>query len=660
MGFFDDSHVTDVGLQGSAGPSVGFGEMVSQGFRQQLRVDSALALDTELRTRWLDSLRKAEIQQTDNSDPDRFAYAAFAQSTQGQPIDVTDLNPWQGDLTERFKGMAAANETIKKLSNPEIKSFEQILEEVSQLQHEVEGDSSSMYERSGTGGIIASLLGAIGGSFTTRDPLNIATAPIGVGRTIVARIASDMGIAAAVTGVTEIMDVAPARKIVGLPERDPLLNIATAAVGAGIIRGGLEGIGAGVRSLRGPDIDFDLRDAQLSQMFEANSARPSARAGAAILNDVTFIERNNPYGPGHQANTRFLAELQSVQRAMNGEPMTAIARVLPPVPYEYIKKAADFEIVREQAPQVYAKMEAAQAKVKGLSNLSSTKVIDDAGRPLKVFHGTTRDFNEFRQMPPENGDALGQGIYFTSDREFAEDMIKESPVEAVKGKRKRQILSGGKIKEVYLNLKNPYYHKAGDLVGPELTAKVKEAGHDGIIFSVEGSLPSLRDRYREVVVFDPNKIVDSSLTRRATNAEYQAAYRAVEAEATRLREQQTRIEAVQQHEAAGILASEGLPFTGPLLRHDNIESLVDRINAFNDTLDERTAARFVRETLGEGEDKVEVEVWEKDGGIDIGLKDPVDPNFKFVTDEGEMTVAQAMRDLQDDTDLVEAIKGCAI
>lgn len=615
MSFFDDSHVTDVGLRGSAGPSVGLGEMVAQSFRQQYRVDSARALDEELRNRWLESLRAAQIRDQVNIAPDPlgrnpsldpddpWAYRAFAQHVSGQPVDTFDPNKTlvNYDPTARIKGMIDANEKIKALNNPNIKSFEQILEEVSQMQHEVEGETASMYERTGRGGFVASLLGAMAGSFTTRDPLNLITAPIGAGRTAVMRIATDMGVAGAVTGYTELSEVAPARRIAGLPERDPLLNIAAATLGAGVIRGGIEGIGYGVRSLRTESIDFDLRDSQLAQMFEANSDKPSARAGASILDDVKFVERNNPYGEGHQANVRFLAELQSVQRAMNGEPMTAVARVLPPMPFEYIEKQANFAIVKEQRPWLYRNMEVAQERLQDL-----TRQIDEVASPQPISL-----VEAVRLVDEKAASQLEQLSARVNDEALPE------PVRA-----------------------------AADIQGQALIQKV---GIEKINKAVDDLEIPKRYKARSL-----------RASRRAANREYRAAYRAVEAEAGRIREQQARVEAAQQRETSVILASEGLPFTGPILRYDTVEALTDRINKFNDNLDERSAARFVRETLGEGENKVEVEVWEKEGGIDIGLRDPVDPKFTFMTDEGEMTVAQAMRDLQDDTDLVEAIKGCAI
>lgn len=661
-GFFDDSHVTDVGLQGSMGRSVGFLDMVKQGFRQQYHVDSQMALDSELNERWKESLRALQAANGESFQlpADPLTYRGYAQYINGQPITVfptsvrgdasqAHTNPYevrnaelvQNDNPEELlSDIIRANEAIKKLNNPNVKSFEAILEDVARMQADVEEESSSMYERTGKLGVVGNLLGAAVGSFTMRDPLNVVTAPIGAGRTIATKIAWDMGIAGAVTAATEYRDVAPNRALVGLPERDSLFNVGAAAFGAGALRGVLEGVAKGIGAVRTratPDIDFDLRDTQLQQMFEANAASPRARAGASILDDATFIEKNNPYGEGHLANVRFIAELQSVQRAMNGEPMTAIARVMPEVPFEYVQKAADFDIVKERSPELYAKMETAQAKLRELKE-----------NKLELYHGTTAKFDEFDLAKKGTGASKGikttiaDGIYLTGDKELAENFVKGKP--------------GANVKTVNVVLRNPYILREGELITHDLGERLKQLGHDGIIREFD-------NKPLEVVVFDPKQIKSADalkIERRSVNKEYQAAYRAVEAEAARLNFERVAAEVSQQAESSTILASQGLPFTGPLLRYDNVQALADRINAFNDTLDEATAARFVRETLGEGENKIEVEVWEKDGGIDIGLKDPVDPDFRFVTDEGEMTVAQAMRDLQDDTDLVEAIKVCAI
>lgn len=390
MSSYDLSHVTDVGQEFSAGPSVSRWDMLQQTVRQQWFVDSQRALDEELRTRWVESLRRLrDAGQNFEAPVNPVMYRGFAQFVRdGTPVTnptiegaVSRDRRGYGALpgfrinedvrrpSPEFERMRAANEAIRQLNNPEIRTFEQILEEVGEMQRGVEEETASMRERAPTGSFFAELLGGAVGSFTLRDPLNIVTAPWGAGRTVATRIATDMALAAGVTTATEFGDVAPNRALAGLPERDPLFNIGAATLGAGIIRGALiEPTAYGLRRLRegqsqvDEEIDFNLRDSQLQEMFGSIDT-PTARAAASLLDDTIFIERNNPYGEGRAASERFIAELRSVQRAMNGEPMTAVGRVLPPLPFEFLQKTADFEIVREQSPLVYARMEAAQRRV---------------------------------------------------------------------------------------------------------------------------------------------------------------------------------------------------------------------------------------------------------------------------------------------------------
>lgn len=742
--FFDDSHVTDVGLRGSVGPTVGFWDMVEQGFRQQYRVDSALALDEELRTRWLESLQGLRTAgQNFNAPAEPLMYRGFARFVrEGTPVTMPTVEGSgygariNYDVQQphvEFEEMRRANDAIRQLNNPDIKTFEQILEEVSEMQRGVEEQTASMSERA-PGSFFAELIGAIGGSFTPRDPLNVITAPIGAGRTIATRIATDMAVAAGVVTTTEFGDVAPNRALAGLPERNPLFNIAAATLGAGVIRGGIEGVGYGVRRFRdrpaAEEIDFDLRDSQLQQMF-ASADTPTMRAGAQALDDVTFIERNNPYGEGQAAQARFLAELQEVQRVMGGEPMTAIARVLPPMPFEYIQKAADFEIVREQAPLVYARMEEAQARLQHtesdqpelsvrdnpeFANLTNREIAEKLAE--RTLDGTTR----FRK-PNSDGTAI-----------VTPDMSNKRP---------------GRFRITYFKGSEPTHHVN--------TTSLDEAIYRGLESGFEPTFKLGRN------------INDGKSARREANKEYKAAYRAVEAEAVRLHEAQARVEVAQQREAVHIFADAtyGRPFNWSALQHNNVQARIDAINAFNDTLDKKAVAAFVRQVEGEGEEAVAREAAEKgkleefnrdgndrfllykapdgqeayihlqvsddgtaeisvdpfskdpnrfgasairdaarqlsemypeirtlyglrqsgagpgrmqrvdlsaligyetsegrvawlteDGRVDIGLREPVDPNFRVTTDDGDISIAEAMRDLQDDADLDKAMRSC--
>lgn len=662
-GFFSDTHVTEAGLQGSLGPSVGLFGMVPQDFRQQWYVDSQFALDQELHNRWQESLRAAGLTvNVTGSNPHMMRdFAQFVRdgSIPARPTfrlgqDLENMGqPVETGPDPEFEEMRRANEAIRQLNNPRIRTFEQILEEVSAMQHGVEEETASMSERAPWYANLIGMAGSIVGSFTLRDPLNVVTAPVGAGRTVAMRIATDMAVAGGVTAVTEFTDVAPNRALVGLPERNPYYNIVASTLGAGLIRGGIEGIGAGVRNVHGrfvgEDIDFNLRDTQLQQMFNNAPDTPTTRAGIAALDDTIFIERNNPYGEGQAAQARFLAELQEVQRAMNGEPMTAIARALPPMPFEMLEKAADFEIVREQAPLVYARMEQAQARLAQLNN--DTKVV-------RAYHGTASSFEDYSL-----DEALFEkAVWFSSDPEIASAYAKTSSPGGYRGSQVR--FDDLDVSNFAVHETGRQKYNAGFV--KEAIDQAKAEGQSGVIFrEMDDGIGGVNKSADVIAVLDTKTIKPSferTRLRRKANIEYQTAYRAVEAEAARLHEAQAKIESAQRRESASILlpTAEGRPFIGPMLQHDYVESLVDRINKFNDTLDEATVARFTRETVGEGEAAIEREAWRTDAGIDIGLKEPVDPEFRFETDGGEMTVADAMRDLQDDTDLDDAMRTCML
>jgi len=302
--FFDDSHVTDIGLQGSLGPSVGLFDMVQQGFRQQYRVDSAFALDAELDSRWRESLRALSDagQQFNFRGGNPYVMRDFARYIregtvpQGQRVVLSQEAETMGEArlesaNDDFEEMRRANEAIRQLNNPNIRTFEQILEEVSAMQRDVEQETASMSERGGWSGFFGELFGAIGGSFTVRDPLNLFTAGFGAGRTVATRIAAEMGIAGGITAVTEYGDVAPNRALAELPERSSIFNITAAALGAGIIRGGFEAIGAGIRATPAfqqraalrelESLDFDARDTSLRALLETLPESPRARAAAS-------------------------------------------------------------------------------------------------------------------------------------------------------------------------------------------------------------------------------------------------------------------------------------------------------------------------------------------------------------------------------------------
>lgn len=95
----------------------------------------------------------------------------------------------------------------------------------------------------------------------------------------------------------------------------------------------------------------------------------------------------------------------------------------------------------------------------------NSKVVDENGAPLVVYHGTKADFDTF--MPSKDG-ALGQGMYFATSQEYAQGV-------------------GRNVMPVYLSIKNPYIAN-GPITGnaEEFTNKLKQQGYDGVINPANG------------------------------------------------------------------------------------------------------------------------------------------------------------------------------
>jgi len=129
-------------------------------------------------------------------------------------------------------------------------------------------------------------------------------------------------------------------------------------------------------------------------------------------------------------------------------------------------------------------------------------VVDDEGKPLEVYHGTTKDFDKFVLGHPERKDVgwLGHGLYFTNSRDMAQANAQ------MKAKR-----VGGtpKVMSVNLSLQNPYYATLEDKArlqkansseaSKAFTEALKSKGHDGVIWK--------SGDYHEYVAFDPDQVM---------------------------------------------------------------------------------------------------------------------------------------------------------
>ncbi len=85
-----------------------------------------------------------------------------------------------------------------------------------------------------------------------------------------------------------------------------------------------------------------------------------------------------------------------------------------------------------------------------------SKVVDEIGEPLPVYHGTKSAFTEFQRQDSDNrhdSGWYGEGFYFTINPETAS---------AYAGANQDEVASGANIKPVYVSLKNPYYWEGAE------------------------------------------------------------------------------------------------------------------------------------------------------------------------------------------------------
>lgn len=550
MSLFDTDHIVMRPEDITAGPQASMGEAFSQMLEQQFRVDSQQALQEEIQNRWLENLDAFEIKtgRRFEAPPTLSGYTRYLDNIEGREpgfLDQADLEQAAG-----VKRLAEADIAIRQLGDPTIKTFADIVNEVYAMQRKVEGETANVQARSGTLASIAGFGGAMVGSFSFRDPINVISLPVGGGgRSIAMRIASEMAVGAASVAATDAAFVLPNRARAGLPERSLLYDIAAGAIGAGVLRGGFEALAAGGRALRGKnDIVLDFNDDQLRQMFENNANSPKARAGEAVLDDIQAIEKSNPYGVGDAANIRFLTELQEVAEAISGVPQTAVARVLPAVPYEHIELVADFALVKEQAPKTWAKLEEAQAAVAALDEeiVTTTQAMKE-----KTI------VDAVRLVDPEAADKLDELAARVNDPNQPE------PARA-----------------------------AADL---EAQAIIKRVGEERIARVLGQQEQPTRRRLQR-----------ARAERRAANRRYREAYKAVEAEAAEMRKFQEAIKSREQGQAVDALGAVtgGRTFTGPILRYDAVEARVAEINKANEILAD---PETVRMTLDEETNTVDVE-----------------------------------------------------
>lgn len=140
-----------------------------------------------------------------------------------------------------------------------------------------------------------------------------------------------------------------------------------------------------------------------------------------------------------------------------------------------------------------------------------SQLVDAAGAPLMLFHGTTRDFDAFDVNLTGLNDHgwYSKGIYLAADPSSASAYTKYDSLLA--GGKLSDMVMGGNVMPVYVAMTNPYVWPDDRRAAlsaaerDEITREVMGAGHDGVIVPNRFQEPRYAAAH-EVVVFRPEQI----------------------------------------------------------------------------------------------------------------------------------------------------------
>lgn len=89
-----------------------------------------------------------------------------------------------------------------------------------------------------------------------------------------------------------------------------------------------------------------------------------------------------------------------------------------------------------------------------------SKIVNDDGSPKVMYHGTTKDFNEFIISKKANRTGMPDGFYFTSSADEASNYAQET--------------EGANVMPVYLSIKNPFDLKGKNKITNEMVMQFRD------------------------------------------------------------------------------------------------------------------------------------------------------------------------------------------
>lgn len=277
--FLNREAISTAGEEATEGAPTTFGENYGINFEASRKLESMFGLEYEFREEDRRNLQEIERITGEKMDELPLELAGgLARRYAGEPEtgyeNVRDMyfaNRAGIDLEAQDNRF---NELKQKF--PQIKTRQEVFAELQKKSQELNALRSDMGDRSTTGGWWGGFLGAMMGSFSERDPLNLASLGVGgFGRSLAAKVLTEAGMNSAVELADQALGVTENKRILGVPQtwEQVALDVAAAGVGAGIIRGGVE-LGAPIAKQVGKTAaDYTkMSSSELLTRFRANTA----------------------------------------------------------------------------------------------------------------------------------------------------------------------------------------------------------------------------------------------------------------------------------------------------------------------------------------------------------------------------------------------------
>lgn len=232
------------------GPEASLGEIVGSAFEEQYRTLSVFGIQAE----FMDRINAAKPLEEGVALPKFTAdeAKAIAQHLEdGTPLSEDPFGPYATPAArgapnlERLQGPEAYRGSTKarfdKFQELTGGQMTAVWADTRKSVRDILDRSADVRSRSGfVSGILGGFAGAVAGSFTPRDPLNVASIFVGgFGAKAVQRIGTEIGLNSGIEAINMLTGVADNRRLAGVPltQDEVIGNIAMTGLGAGVLRG---------------------------------------------------------------------------------------------------------------------------------------------------------------------------------------------------------------------------------------------------------------------------------------------------------------------------------------------------------------------------------------------------------------------------------------